>query len=520
MLCSRLKQMGEERGLLSRFRAYGFRDAGVFLDWASIFQKDPKVFDATETPDTFPGAEREAFIAQLHAGTKYYGGEAYESSRSLEEKAAFGRALKETMDLWYGHAGTTVVLLTELPNVDELPEGFDRTRTYESRGWTTFERCSAELGKRTTSRWRLVIDTRVQHGSTRRLPTTPDMMAKLLKTLKFTNGADRDAVLALYEKTATAILGGIKALDVSGMQLALDDEWHSPQRLARALGFCDGLERLSLTATGLKDEHLKALESNLPPGSLPRLTTMELRLNPFGAEGIKAIGGILTAGSAPALRLLDLLGMKQADSVAVALMDVLVTVPRSNHPRLISLMGSNVGSAGALAVAAAITTTGSTTRFLLTLNQVPLHARVALVRARDSNEKGSRSDFLEMLMSQLGNALLPSILYRGLFTTLRRRIEREGQVVKEMPLHMTLRRSSDTRERGAKLMQLMATVHVEDSSRKRSSLMGALATFQRASVGLRASVSKLAGDAHAEQGSPTGSPRNSWFASRNSHIHA
>ena len=48
------------------------------------------------------------------------GGEAYEESRPMARKAAFGRALKETMDLWYGHAGTTVVLLTELP--DELPD--------------------------------------------------------------------------------------------------------------------------------------------------------------------------------------------------------------------------------------------------------------------------------------------------------------------------------------------------------------------------------------------------------------
>ena len=100
------------------------------------------------------------------------------------------------MDLWYGHAGTTVLLLTELPN--NLPEGFYRTRTYASRGWTTFERCSAKLGKKRTSAWRLVIDTRyTQRGATRRLPTTPEMMARLLKTLQFTNGADSDEVLAL-----------------------------------------------------------------------------------------------------------------------------------------------------------------------------------------------------------------------------------------------------------------------------------------------------------------------------------
>ena len=40
---------------------------------------------------------------------------AYEGSRSREQTAAFGRALRLTMDLWYAHAATTVLLLTELP---------------------------------------------------------------------------------------------------------------------------------------------------------------------------------------------------------------------------------------------------------------------------------------------------------------------------------------------------------------------------------------------------------------------
>ena len=439
LLCSRLQQVGEGRGrfrgLLGRFRAYGFRDAGVFLDWGSLFQKDPDLFDPKETPDAKSGAERDRFNLELQEGTKHYGGEPYYESRSMEDCKRMHRALDDTMDLWYGHAGTTVVLLTELPQ--KVPEDFDVTRTYESRGWTTFERCSAELGKKTTSQWRLVIDAKyVRRGATRRLPTTPSMMEKLLETRSFTNGADNAKVFKLYKKTATAILGGIKTLNFSGMQFEttdarLEEDWRSPARLALALGLCDGLERLSLAATGLTDDHLVALEAHLPPESLPRMKELLLALNPIGATGVQSIGAILTAGCAPELRILGLGALKQADEVAKELANVLMTVEKTNHPRVIILAASNVGSVGALALAAAIKESRSTTRFLLMANEIPLRARVALVRARDSTGKGSRSDYIEFLASQLGNALTPSILYRGTFITIKRRIEREGRVVCE-----------------------------------------------------------------------------------------
>jgi hypothetical protein len=86
------------------------------------------------------------------------------------------------MDLWYGHAGITVVLLTK------LPEGSDKARSYESRGWTTFERCSAELGKSfnlKVAKWKLVIDAGSEDGDVqRRLPTAPTRMEELLNADK------------------------------------------------------------------------------------------------------------------------------------------------------------------------------------------------------------------------------------------------------------------------------------------------------------------------------------------------
>ena len=130
------------------------------------------------------------------------------------------------------------MLLTQLP--DELPAGFDRSRTYDTRGWTTFERCSAELGAKPASlgfaKWKLVIDVASDDGGAqRRLPATPERMATLLAACRFTNGADSAAVLALYEKTAKAVLGTVEKLNHLGLPL-VRGERHGVMEG----GWCDG----------------------------------------------------------------------------------------------------------------------------------------------------------------------------------------------------------------------------------------------------------------------------------------
>lgn len=100
---------------------------------------------------------------------------AYETSRTRKEHESFTQAIRETMDLWYGHAATTVVLHTALPPSASV----DATRTYEARGWTTFERCSAELAKAfklSAARWALVLDTADQvHAPALELPPTTNI---------------------------------------------------------------------------------------------------------------------------------------------------------------------------------------------------------------------------------------------------------------------------------------------------------------------------------------------------------
>ena len=40
----RLDQLYNDRGLIRTFADYGFEDAGVFIDWSSMHQKDPNLW--------------------------------------------------------------------------------------------------------------------------------------------------------------------------------------------------------------------------------------------------------------------------------------------------------------------------------------------------------------------------------------------------------------------------------------------------------------------------------------------
>ena len=74
--------------------------ASCNADWASLFQKDPALFDPNETPEAkAPGKSRMAFEAALRDNNKFYGGKAYEDSRNSEQKKKFRFALRHTMDL-------------------------------------------------------------------------------------------------------------------------------------------------------------------------------------------------------------------------------------------------------------------------------------------------------------------------------------------------------------------------------------------------------------------------------------
>ena len=107
------------------------------------------------------------------------------------------------MDLWYAHQGTTVYMLTK------LPEGSKRKVGYVDSGWTTYERCSAEHAE-----WKLVLDLGAEGDSAeaRNWPVGPDNFDAMIKSKTFTNGSDKDAVKALFRKMSINQLGGIEKL--------------------------------------------------------------------------------------------------------------------------------------------------------------------------------------------------------------------------------------------------------------------------------------------------------------------
>ena len=105
--------------------------------------------------------------------------------------------------------------------VTKLPEGFEGYQ-YDQRGWTTFERSSAELikpskpyvveeGKTIESGrylWSLAIDSSFNDADEgRRPPLAPAGFAALLESRRFTNNADATVVTELYERTARSVLG-------------------------------------------------------------------------------------------------------------------------------------------------------------------------------------------------------------------------------------------------------------------------------------------------------------------------
>jgi len=249
----------------SSFGKHSFPEMGVFWDWPSLYQKDPKLWHpCCGGPAFVPPEERTEEEAEA--------ARAYEESRTEEEKKAFSVALHETMDLWYAHQGTTVYKLTR------LPEGSLRTNGYMESGWTSYEECSAEQIKKyylCEAKWKLVLDLGVSEDKqvVRGWPVGPNDFDALVTTLVFTNKADVDSVKKLYRKMSIGQLGTVAKLDFDGMQPPVVED---AGRLGRCLNLCGCLQSLDLARVGLTDETLVALCKPLASGALAKLQTLEV----------------------------------------------------------------------------------------------------------------------------------------------------------------------------------------------------------------------------------------------------
>ena len=399
-------------GLLGVCQAYGFRDMGVFFDWASLFQKDPRMWTPAEDVPEEKRTEDQRRAAKR-----------YRDSRTQAQAQATKFALDHTMDLWYAHSKTTVGLLTELPK--KLPKSFDAIRTYESRGWTTFERCSAELCKTfrlQQAGWPLVIDLGKKRAALRRLPTTPERMEELFKKCSFTNGADKPKVLEQYKKTARAVLGGVKELSFFGIPFHPKDPWHSPERLGQALNFCVNLKRLDLNFTGLTEEHLASISGVLSSRALPQLEQLFLGFNHLGPRGIEGLGSALISGVAPGLKVMFLVGNDFGDA-GLQSFAAFIAMGMAPELQLVHLGGNDIGDAGAVALADAVRLRLANgeckvgTFFQCGFNHVGMRGRLALSAA--VKRKNRALDFMQFFTSNSVNALFPRSLKEGCKRTFR-----------------------------------------------------------------------------------------------------
>jgi hypothetical protein len=397
VLCTRLKTLFpslcllRRSGLLGVCQAYGFRDMGVFFDWASLFQKDHKLWTPAELI-----AEEKRTEDQRRAA------ERYRDSRTEAQAQAVKFALG-TLDLWYAHSKTTVVLLTELPK--KLPKSFGAIRTYDSRGWTTYERCSAELCKTfrlQKAGWTLIIDLGKQRAALRRLPTTPERMEELFKKCSFTNGADKPKVLEKYKETARAVLGCVKELSFFGIPFDPKDPWRSPERLGQALNFCVNLKRLDLNFTGLTDEYLASISGVLSSRALPQLERLFLGFNRLGPRGVEGLGGALVSGVAPSLKMMFLVGNDFGDA-GLQSFAAFIAMGMAPELQLVDLAGNDIGDAGAVALADAVRLQPSTvssdeckvgTMFLVGFNHVGPRGCLALFAA--VKIKNRAPDFMQL----------------------------------------------------------------------------------------------------------------------------
>ena len=181
-------------------------DFAVFLDWVSLHQRDAN------------------------------------GKRTPKEQAAFRQALSQ-MNIWYAHQKTLVYLLTQTP-----PEWPVATVPYQRRGWPSFERMiSMILKHQSRQAWATICDVGAfAPGGPQRTvlepPRDAEGFSELLEQLHFTNGADKEMVLALYRDTLNSALGQTRSLRFAGLRWG-DAEMAT---LAKVLPLCRNLEYLNL----------------------------------------------------------------------------------------------------------------------------------------------------------------------------------------------------------------------------------------------------------------------------------
>ena len=209
------------------------------------------------------------------------------------------------MEVWYAHQGVTTILLTQ------TPEG-STARAYDERGWPTFESSVSMLIKAGPGwgDWPALIDAALAHtsGCRRLAPLPPAVMRETLAARHFTNGADRDTVLALYQEVAETCIYRATTLDYYGLR------WDDSQMpvLCEWLQGCRAIEMLEIGRNSFSAGAFAQLAVTLgAPGALPTLTELDCGHTGVARESLEPLAAILAAGALPALKTLELYGANE-----------------------------------------------------------------------------------------------------------------------------------------------------------------------------------------------------------------
>ena len=258
----------------------------------------------------------------------------YQRSENDWERAVFDMALN-SMDAWYGHAGTVTLQLTKLPE-DWGKVGEDRQ--HSGRGWCTFEKHVSSLAKVSThvldggcfDKTLLVQqhpaaagigDGRFAQKSVRQLamqathedrgdspflsslinhggPLHPERFPDVLATKGFTKEEDRARVVELYRAVAQGVLSTKSHTSFSHCRWAVDDF----ANCGYTLKLCVELAGMRMNNVGLDASCLRALLLDLTVDDLPALAELHVKDNPLGDDGLHELAAALRRGLLPELR--------------------------------------------------------------------------------------------------------------------------------------------------------------------------------------------------------------------------
>ena len=307
-------------------------EAAIFVDFASLHQKDPNLWHPCCSGPTYkPPEERTAEEAAA--------ADAYQASRSSDENAVFNEALP-TMNIWYAHTKLTAFLSRT------LPEGYESVTGYEDRGWPTCEELFVALATASTMFcWSPIFDVGASEPYRRRAPLTPTAMARLLAHKRFTSrNADLPMVIALTTRTILSVFRD--ATELKYLELGWGDD--EVMQLVEVLPLCSSVRMLNLSSLGgnkISARGVRALVKAFSDGELPMLEKLYLLENGIGDDGAKALAGAIGKGALPNLQDLRLRSNQIGDDGAMALAEAIGKGALPKLERLL-LFGNNLSEAG------------------------------------------------------------------------------------------------------------------------------------------------------------------------------